>query len=242
MTQARGIDLVAHFRTAYDAVVRFPLVIAPPIAVGVLGFVLFFVIGGGTAMMGALVGGLIGGGEGVAAGGIVGFFLGGALFVVVMGLLWMLSSAVVVVMGRDALGGREPALGDALGAVIGRLGAIAGATILVTAIVGFGLIFLVLPGLLAAVLLAFTLPAILLDGRGVLDGMGRSVAIVRANPGPILGLVVGAIVVLAGVAVSAWIVGLVPVLGHLAAFVLQSAAVSYLTVTSVRFYQVLGAA
>jgi hypothetical protein len=242
MTQGGGTDLVAHFRAAYDAVARFPLVVAPPIAVGVLGFVLFFVIGGGTAMMGALMGGLMGGGEGVAAGGLVGFLLGGALFVLVMGLLWMLSSALVVVMGRDALGGREPALGDALGAVVGRLGAIAGATVLVTAIVGFGLLLFVLPGLIAAVLLAFTLPAILLDGRGVLDGMGRSVAIVRAHPGPVLGLVIGAIVILAGVAVAAWIVGLVPVLGGLAAFVLQSAAVSYLTVTSVRFYQVLGAA
>jgi hypothetical protein len=83
----------------------------------------------------------------------------------------------------------------------------------------------------------FTLPAILLDGLGALDGMRRSVAVVRRHVGPVVGLVVGSLLVFVGVAIVAWIVGLVPFLGGLASFVLHGAAVSYLTVVGVHVYQ-----
>ena len=140
-------------------------------------------------------------------------------------------------MARDALGGREPALGDALAAVVGRLGAVVVASGLVMAIVAVGFLFLVIPGIVAAVLLMFTLPAVLLDGVGALDGMRRSVAVVRGHVGPVVGLVVGSLLVFVGVAIVAWIVGLVPFLGGLASFVLHGAAVSYLTVVGVHVYQ-----
>jgi len=50
---------------------------------------------------------------------------------------------------------------------------------------------------------------------------------------------VGSLLVLVGVAIASWIVGLVPFLGGLASFVLHGAAVSYLTVVGVRVYQML---
>ena len=39
-------DIVGHFRLAYQTVVRFPVLIVPPLAVAVLGFLLVFFIGG----------------------------------------------------------------------------------------------------------------------------------------------------------------------------------------------------
>jgi hypothetical protein len=156
-----------------------------------------------------------------------------------MGVLWLLSSGMVVVMARDALGGREPVLGDALAAVVGRLGAVVVASSLGMAIVMVGLLFFVIPGIVAAVLLTFTLPAILLDGLGAVDGMRRSTAVVRDHVGPVIGLVVGTLLVLVAVAIASWIVGLVPFLGGLASFVLHGAAVSYLTVVAVHFYRTL---
>ena len=57
---------------------------------------------------GRAVGGVMGGGEGLAAGGIVGLVLGLLIFGLVMGVLWLLSSSMVVIMARDALGGRQP--------------------------------------------------------------------------------------------------------------------------------------
>jgi hypothetical protein len=233
-------DLVGHFRAAYETVVRFPLLIAPPLVVGVLGFALLFFIGGGVTAIGALLGGAMGGGQGMAAGGLMGLVLGVLVFGVVMGLLGLLSSGMVVVMARDALSGREPVLGDALAAVVGRLGAVVAASSLAMAVVAVGFLLFVIPGLLAAVLLMFTLPAVLLDGHGAVDGMRRSVAAVRGHPGPAIGLVVGSLLVLVGVGVASWIVGLVPFLGGLASFVLHGAALSYLTVVGVRVYQALG--
>jgi hypothetical protein len=145
----------------------------------------------------------------------------------------------VVLMARDALGAREPVLGDAFSSVLGRLAAVATASCLVTIIVGVCFLFLVIPGIVAGVLLMFTLPAVLLDGLGAIDGMRRSVAIVKAHVGPVIGLVVGALLVLVGIAIASWTVGLVPFLGALAAFALHGAAVSYLTVVGVYYYQLL---
>ena len=161
-----------------------------------------------------------------------------------MGALWLLSSGMVVVMARSALGGREPALGDALAAVARRLGAVAVAASLVGLIVMIGFLFLVIPGIVAAVFLMFTLPAVLLDGLGAVDGMRRSAALVRAHVGPVVGFVVGCLLVLVGHRRSpSWILVVrIPFLGGLASFVLHGAAVSYLTVVGVHFYALLRAA
>jgi hypothetical protein len=196
-------------------------------------------MGGGGAVLGAVMGGAVGGGHGAAAGGIAGFALGVLVFILVMSVLWLLSSSMVVLMARDALAAREPVLGDAFAAVMKRIGAIAVASSLVTIIVWVCFLFLIIPGIIAAVLLMFTLPAVLLDGLGAIDGMRRSVAVVRAHVGSIVGLVVGALLVLVGVAIASWTVGLVPFLGVLASFALHGAAVSYLTVVAVYYYQML---
>src|SRR5262249_16210821 len=152
--------------------------------------------------------------------GIAGFALGVMVFVLVMSVLWLLSSSMVVLMARDALGAREPVLGDAFSSVLGRLAAVATASCLVPIILGVCFLFLVIPGSVAGVLLMFTLPAVLLDGLGAIDGMRRSVAIVKAHVGPVVGLVVGALLVLVGIAIASWTLGLVPFLGGLASFAL----------------------
>lgn len=232
-------DVVGHFRLAYQAVARFPVLIVPPLAVGVIPLALVFFIGGAAALLGGLMGGAVGGGPGAALGGIVGIVLGVLVFALVMGVLWLLSSGMVVVMARDALAGREPTLGDALNAVLGRLGAVAAASSLVGLVVWLGFLLLLIPGFVAAVCLMFTLPAVLLDGLGAIDGMRRSVAIVRAHVGSVVGLVVGLLLVLVGLAIAGSILGMIPVLGGLAWFVLSAAAVSYVAVVGVQFYHVL---
>ena len=233
-------DFVGHFRLAYQAVARFPVLIVPPLAVAVLGFMLLFFIGGGAAVIGALMGGAVGGSHGAAAGGIAGLVLGVLVFAVVMGTLGLLSSGMVIVMARSALGGQEPALGDALAAVARRLGAIVVAASLVGLIVMIGFL-LVIPGLVAAVFLMFALPAVLLDGLGAVDGMRRSAALVRAHPGPVVAFLVGFLLVFVGMGIASWIFSFIPFLGGLASFVLQGAAMSYLTVVGVHFYVLLRA-
>jgi hypothetical protein len=157
----------------------------------------------------------------------------------VMGTLGLLSSGMVVVMARSALSGVEPVLGDALAGVVRRLGAIVVAMSLVGIIVMIGLLFLVIPGIVAAVFLMFTLPAVLLDGLGAVDGMRRSAALVRTHPGPVVAFLIGCLLVLVGMGIASWVLSFIPFLGGLASFVLQGAAVSYLTVVGVHFYGLL---
>jgi hypothetical protein len=247
MSDHASPDLVGLFRSGAQALTRHPVLLVPPLAVHVLAFVLLLVVLGGTAGMGALMGGLMGGmmggQEGAVAGGVAGLLGGmllfGLLFGLAVGLLSLVASGVVVVMGRDALAGREPVLGDALGAVLGRLGAVVGASVLVTLVVGIGLLLLVLPGLVAMVFLMFALPAVLLDGQRAVEGLRRSVALVRANLGLALGFVVGAILAAVAAWIASAIVSVVPVLGHLAAAVVNGALISYLTVVGVGVYQAL---
>jgi hypothetical protein len=97
----------------------------------------------------------------------------------------------------------------------------------------------VLPGIVAGFFLMFTLPAVLLDGSGAVDGLKRSATLVKDNIGPAIGLVIGIIVAGIVVAIVSSILRHVPFLGHLATAILTGAFIGYLTVVGVRVYQSL---
>ncbi|HEV8308846.1 MAG TPA: hypothetical protein VGW35_14390 [Methylomirabilota bacterium] len=236
MSNGAGSDIVGDFRLGLDLMKRYPVMAAPPLIAMALMFVLGLVFFGGALTIFA-VGGLSGG-RGVA-GAIVGGLLFSAVLAVVALLVNLVASAVVVIMARDALATREPSMGDALSAVMGRLGDVAVASFLVALIVGIASLFLVVPGIIAGFFLMFVLPAVLLDGRGAVDALGRSATLVKDNLGPALGLVIGAIVAIVVMAIVSMILGMVPLLGHLASMLLGGAFIAYLTVVAVRVYQTL---
>jgi hypothetical protein len=232
-------DIVAFFKSGFETVKRHPILLLPPLAVHVLLFVLIFFVWGGTMGVGALMGGVMGGGGGAVAGGALGFVAGALLFMVVSTILSLLASGVVVLMANDALAGREPSVGGAVGAVMGRAADVLLASFLVSVIVGIGFLLFFIPGVIAAFLLLFTLPAVLLDAQGAVNGLKRSYAVVKANVGAVLGFVVGAILAAIGAGIVGWIVGRVPLVGPLAMAVVNGALISYLTVVGVRLYQAL---
>ena len=230
MTGDAGSDIIGHFRASWDTLRRYPVLVVPQIAAqaAVFGLTLLLVGAAATAFM---VGGV--------AGGVVGLAVGGLLFALVVGVVSLVASAVVIVMAKDALVARDPALGDALGAVMGRLGDVVIASALAMVAVGIGTLLLVLPGLVAVFFLVFTLPAVLLDGAGAIDAIKRSIAVVKDNLGAAAGLVVGWIVVAVIVGIASKILALVPVIGWLASGALFGAAVAYMSVVAVRVYQTL---
>lgn len=229
MTNGSASDILGHFRTALDVIKQYPVMVVPPLAAGAVMFVLTVLFVGGAAT--AVV---LGGGAGLL-GAVAAFFV----FTLIGGLLHLVASAVTIVMARDGLAAREPSLGDALGAVMARLADVVGAAVLVMVIVAIGMMLLVLPGLVAGFFLVFTLPAVLLDGRGAVDALKRSATLVKENLGAVAGLVIG--IILAGVAVMIVIkvLGAVPLLGQLASAALVGVFVAYLTVVAVRVYQTL---
>ena len=148
-------------------------------------------------------------------------------------------AGVVVVMARDALAGREPSMGDAYGAVMGRLGDVVVASVLLAVLVGVASLFFVIPGLIVGFFLMFTLPAVVLDRLPAVDGLKRSANLVKENIGPCVGLVIGAIVAAVVVAIVSVILHVGPLLGRLASALLGGAFVAYLTIVGVRVYQTL---
>jgi hypothetical protein len=238
MTGESG-DMVGHFRAGMEVVRRYPILIVPPLAVQVIVFALTVLFLGGGLGMGMLLGGMMGGMPAGAAGGIAGLVAGGLLLIVLSGFLSLVASSVVVVMARDALASRPPAFGPALDVALGRLLDVLVASFLLMVIIGIGLLFLVLPGLVAAFFLIFTLPAVLLDGKSATAALGHSARLVRTNLGRVAGLFLGGLVVAVATAIVSRILEIVPLLGHLAAAVLAGAFISYLTVVGVRVYQSL---
>jgi hypothetical protein len=237
MTNGAGSDIVADFRLGFDLVKRYPIMVAPPLIAMVVVFVLALLFGGGAVVMFA-AGGLTGREAGMAGAMLGGLLLGLAFFAVAM-LVNLVSSAVVVVMARDALAGREPSMGDGFGAVMARLSDVVVASVLFAVIVGIASIFFVIPGLIAGFFLMFTLPALLLDRFGAIDALKRSATLVKDNLGSALGLVIGAIVGAVVMAIVSAILHVVPLIGQLAAVLLAGAFVAYLTIVGVRVYQTL---
>lgn len=230
MANGTGPDVIEHFKEGVQAIRRYPMLIVPPLAVQVVVFGLALVVLGGAAGM-AMLGGM--------TGGIVGLLTGGAVLMLVGGLLSLLASGVVIVMAREALAARQPGLGEALRAVSGRFADVLIASFLLTLIVGLGMLLFVVPGLVAAFFLIFTLPAVLLDGQGAVDALRRSATLVRANIGTVLALMIGCLLAAVLVAIVSRILGLVPILGHLASAALAGGFIAYLSVVGVRVYQSL---
>ena len=237
MTNGAGSDIVADFRLGFDLLKRYPVMVAPPLIAMVAVFLLTLLFFSGAATVIA-VGGLTERGPGMA-GAMVGGALVGLLFFAVSMLVNLVSSAVVVVMARDALANRGPSMGDAYRAVMARLRDVVVASMLFAVIVGIASLFLVIPGLIAGFFLMFTVPAILLDNAGAIDGLKRSATLVKNNIGPALGLVIGAIVAAVIIVIVSMILQVVPVIGQLASMLLAGALFAYLTVVAVRVYQTL---
>ncbi|HSE94796.1 MAG TPA: hypothetical protein VLD61_02840 [Methylomirabilota bacterium] len=239
MTDGSGPDVVGYFREGLLVLRRYPMLIVPPLAVQVIVFVLTVLLLGGGLGIGMIFGGILGGLPGGSVAGLAGLIAGAILLTLLSFLLSLIASSLVVVMAREALAAREPTIGPALDAVMSRFLDVVLISILLVVIIGLGMLFLVLPGLVAAFFLVFALPAVLLDGSRATEALGRSARLVRANLGPVAGFFVGGLLAAVASAILSTILEVVPLLGHLAAAVLAGVFISYVTVVGVRVFQSL---
>jgi hypothetical protein len=220
-----------------DLLRRYPAMVLPPlIAMAFVFLVVVIFFGSAVTMFGA---GAFTGRRAGIAGAALGTIM---LFLVCIGaamLIHLVSSAVVVVMAREALAGRPPAVGAAYGEVVSRLGAVVGASLLYALIVGVASVFLFIPGLVAAFFLMFALPAVLLDRLGPIDGLKLSAALVGENAGRVFGLLIGAVLASVGVWIVSLILHALSILGHLISTLLAATFMAYLTVVAVRVFLTL---
>jgi hypothetical protein len=129
-------------------------------------------------------------GFGAAAGGALGVALIAlSLFAVLVGMLAQnLSNAALLRSVSESYLGHEVTVGEAYRMVLPRLVTIVVAGILVGIVVMFGMILLIVPGIIFALWFSLTTPAIVLEDLGATAGMGRSRRLVSGNLGKVFGV------------------------------------------------------
>jgi hypothetical protein len=96
-------------------------------------------------------------------------------------LLLAYASAAAVVIVSDAYLGQERGLIDVLRAVFSRFGSIWGVGFMKNVLVGFGLLLLVVPGVIAFIITFAMVPVVMLEGASASQSFTRSRALARGN-------------------------------------------------------------
>ena len=114
---------------------------------------------------------------------------------------WLAGAVVKVVEDVEADGRADQGFGELLGAVWPRLLPLIVLQILYGLMVGIGMIFLIVPGVILALMFIVALPAMVVEGRGIFESFSRSSELTRGNRMRILA--VGLLVLVIYIAVFA---------------------------------------
>jgi hypothetical protein len=122
-----------------------------------------------------------------AAPAMAGWFFIVWLLVMVLNLV---SQAAVLVIAFQYLRGHPASIGEALGKGLERFFPILGLVILFTLGLSVGLILLVIPGIILAVVWSVSVPACVLEGTGPVASLRRSAALTKGHRWKIFGIYV----------------------------------------------------
>ena len=222
------------FQKGWTALRANPVLIVPSLVALLIVFVLSFLLLGSA--VGVMMGGMMRGSRGLGMG--FGALAGTALLVTGLSiLLSMVAGGMTVAMAHDTLVGRVTSLASGLAATRRRLVDLIIASILASLIIMIGFLLFVVPGLVAAFFLFFTLPAVMLGGMSGTGALSASVRLVSARLGETLLLAVGLLVIGVLVGIVGMIFRFVPVLGAFVTVILQAALAAYASLVIVAAYR-----
>jgi len=159
------------------------------------------------------------------------------LLIQLVATAWLSGSIIRIVQDVQEDGQVDGSVGDILGSVTGKLIAIILLQIVVSILVFIGLIFLIIPGVILALMWSVSMPSLVVEDKGVFDSMSRSSELTKHNRMRILGVV---LVVLAIYLVIAIIGGLlaaaVPIVGIIALIIVGVLAYPYIAIISAVLY------
>jgi uncharacterized membrane protein len=146
---------------------------------------------------------------------------------------------MTVAMAQEAVGTGSTNVSDGINIAKDRFFHLLGGAILVGLILLIGFMLLIIPGLIAAFLLMFTFVAIVVEDLGPMQGIKRSLEVVKSHLGDVLILFVAILVmgVIIGVASAAF--GFIPILGQAVQAVLSGLFGGYVSVVMVLAYREL---
>ena len=107
----------------------------------------------------------------------------GLIIGILSGVLSVVVTGAYPPLIKAALEGGQHSVGEALGKAVQRFWTLLAAAILTVLIVALGFIALIVPGIILLTWYAYTVPAIMLDGKGATEGMAASKAFGRDKKG-----------------------------------------------------------
>ncbi len=132
----------------------------------------------------------------------------------VVGLISFVASLIaegaIVDMAYKQLQGESPGYMEGINAALEKLGSLIIATIIIGIGAFIGLVLLVIPGLIWLILVAFTIPIIMLENMDGISAITESINLVKRNLGDV---VVFLIVLIIIVAIVTMILSLIPYIG-----------------------------
>lgn len=132
----------------------------------------------------------------------------------IMGLISFIASLIaagaIVEMAHRQLKGERPGYMVGINAALSRLGSLIVATVIIALGAFIGMMLLVIPGLIWLILVAFTIPIIMLEGSDSIEAIKESIGLVRENLGDV---VVFLIVLIIIVGIVTMILSLIPYIG-----------------------------
>ncbi len=98
----------------------------------------------------------------------------------------LIAEGAIVDMAYKQLNGGHPGYMEGINAAVEKLGSLIIATIIIGVGAFIGLILLVIPGLIWLILVAFTIPIIMLEGADSISAIEESISLVRENLGDVI--------------------------------------------------------
>lgn len=228
------------FKESTAAAKANPLIFIPMLATSVLSALLSLIfVGSAMPMAGRFSADQIAAnpeqalaGAGIAAGGM---FLVGIL----SGFIGLLTHSMTVAMADAAFKGEQASLNIGWTRTLSRIVPVIIASVLIGIIVTLGMILLVLPGIVLAFFLMFTLVAIMVDNLGAFKAIGHSFRTVGKNFGAtfITFLVIIGLSILT--MLISFILALIPILGAILSLILYALFMGFITIFIVRVYREL---
>lgn len=150
---------------------------------------------------------------------------------------WLIGSLVRVVEDVEADGRVDFGVGEVLGSVWPKLISLILLQLVVGILVGIGLILLIIPGVILALMWIVAVPSMVVENRGVFDSMSRSSELTHGNRMRILAIGILLLAIYVAIAlIGALLIAATPVIGAIALIVVAVLLYPYVAIISAVLY------
>ncbi len=149
----------------------------------------------------------------------------------IVATVWLAGTIVKIVEDVESDGVVDASVGELFGLVAPRLFSLFLLSLVVGILVGIGMIFFIIPGVILALMWIVSTPSMMVENKGVFESMSRSSDLTRQNRMRILG--VGLLLIVAYIVIGLVVVllaAITPILGIIGGIAIAVAAYPYLAV------------